>query len=746
MKRTVKPLYGMKGYPNQARFDTFKADLFAGGVDVAIPVDHIDEHTAGHGVMIDGVLLQDGTITTTAPTIKSVAAAITAKAGGTKAAATALTKELNIITVCATALDSVQLPSAVVGQSITVVNLGAATLAVYAAGDVDTIDDIAAANPAIVNPEDVVTFHCYTVDLWQSDFEADAVYDRIYTNTIAENTAANGVAIDGVTLKDGGGTFTAQIAISGGATQQLLLTSATSQKALHIASSAQAVDSVTGTITVNGGNNYNFLSVGITPSTTLSSATSTIGTNFSFTTNGSDADGTFYKGHRVYFSSTALSKSDLVGFEVIHSGTATGASGTTYLTGVNIAPSGLTINSASTAFYGMVVDTTGITQTQANVYGALFNMPQTVTGGSCVGIQINGTAAAMTGLSIVASLTGISLSGAMTTGLTVASTTLADGILISGTTPVDGLHISSACSANAINLSGASAVGISLSGAFTTAAIDITATAHRAIMIGDKTTAIPISAQHTLDAKIGNNYMVGVFSEVAVSDTSQLDDLMSAWYRTRVNADIDVGGNFALCGVKTQLRLYGGASGGTDIYCWNASGLWAVLETSGATTTFKTGSVAGAVYANVGLTATTALETGAFVAGVVVNCGVAASNVTKAGTAGIYGILIQQYTAGLLDFDAGIKIAALSSTIGVDIGSCTTGISLSGTITNAIDITAATSLTNLFKFNAIAGCVVANDVDPKEIPSGGGLGADGAIAILVGGDTCYIPYFTAIRS
>jgi hypothetical protein len=214
MKRTVKPLYGMKGYPNQARMDTFKADLFEYGVDVPIMVDTINENTSGAGVTIDGVLLKDGTITLTAPIIQSVAPAITAHAGGTKAAAYALTEETNVVTVCATALDSLLLPVAVVGLAIKVINLGVATCAIYGAGT-NTIDDIVTTDPFILQPEAVVTFNCYTTSKWQSNAEAEGVYDKIYVDTIAENTSATGVTIDSVLLKDGVGTFTAGTAGTG---------------------------------------------------------------------------------------------------------------------------------------------------------------------------------------------------------------------------------------------------------------------------------------------------------------------------------------------------------------------------------------------------------------------------------------------------------------------------------------------------------------------------------------------------
>lgn len=164
--------------------------------------DYIYERTSGAGVTIDGVLIKDGTVTTTAPTVSSVDPAITAHAGGTKAAAYALSKQINIVTTCATALDSLLMPTAVVGQQITVANLGVATCAIYGKGT-NTIDDIATANPFILQPEDVVTFTCYTTAKWQSDSEAVSAYDKIYVDTISENTAAAGVTIDGVILKDG---------------------------------------------------------------------------------------------------------------------------------------------------------------------------------------------------------------------------------------------------------------------------------------------------------------------------------------------------------------------------------------------------------------------------------------------------------------------------------------------------------------------------------------------------------------
>jgi hypothetical protein len=70
---------------------------------------------------------------------------VTARAGGTRAAATKLTAAVNLIGVCATAADSVSLPRALGGQVIYVMNGGAASAQVF--GDPatnDTINGVAA--------------------------------------------------------------------------------------------------------------------------------------------------------------------------------------------------------------------------------------------------------------------------------------------------------------------------------------------------------------------------------------------------------------------------------------------------------------------------------------------------------------------------------------------------------------------------------------------------------------------------
>lgn len=72
------------------------------------------------------------------------AASITAHAGGGQAAATPITSAITLIAVCATAGDSVILPPAMGGQSLAVINAGAASSQIFtAAGLGGTINGIA---------------------------------------------------------------------------------------------------------------------------------------------------------------------------------------------------------------------------------------------------------------------------------------------------------------------------------------------------------------------------------------------------------------------------------------------------------------------------------------------------------------------------------------------------------------------------------------------------------------------------
>src|SRR5687767_11683626 len=81
-----------------------------------------------------GTALSYGTLLT-----EGLTTGITAFAGGGQASATALTTSVNNVTVCATAGDSVKLPAAATGLTVTVKNSGATALDIFPASS-DSID------------------------------------------------------------------------------------------------------------------------------------------------------------------------------------------------------------------------------------------------------------------------------------------------------------------------------------------------------------------------------------------------------------------------------------------------------------------------------------------------------------------------------------------------------------------------------------------------------------------------------
>jgi hypothetical protein len=100
----------------------------------------------------------------------SAVSGLTAHAGGTQAAALALTSAINNVTTVATAGDSVSLPASAAGMAITVTNSGAASMQVYGAGT-DTINGVTTTTGVAQLPATTV----------------------VYTSAVAGNWLANGV-------------------------------------------------------------------------------------------------------------------------------------------------------------------------------------------------------------------------------------------------------------------------------------------------------------------------------------------------------------------------------------------------------------------------------------------------------------------------------------------------------------------------------------------------------------------------
>jgi len=244
-----------------------------------------------------------------------------------------------------------------------------------------------------------------------------------------------------------------------------------------------------------------------------------------------------------------------------------------------------------------------------------------------------------------------------------------------------------------------SAVGIDMDGiTSSTAAIDIQGSniTGRAIRIGVKDTGLKISTTgYTLDEEPSNNYLFGLFSAVTTTEAASSDELRSAWIRTRVNTNLNIGSSagwgYGICGAEIQLKFYGGT---TTVYSWQNSAVWAQLESQAATTTFEDGSYTQCVLANIGLTSAT-LASGAVIAGVTINANT--STLTNTGDA-YYGLFITDKNTTSTDFTSGIWIADDVATTGITIGTCTTAITAVSPInitltapTSAADVTHLTS-------------------------------------------------------
>jgi hypothetical protein len=129
-----------------------------------------------NGGAIDGAII--GAASPAAATVTTLTAsgllrftgvetAITAHAGGTQAAAQALsaTKNMHHITVCATNADSVIMPAATTGQVHWIKNMGAATLQIFGALT-ETIDDIASATGIAVATGKGCVLFCPVAGKW----------------------------------------------------------------------------------------------------------------------------------------------------------------------------------------------------------------------------------------------------------------------------------------------------------------------------------------------------------------------------------------------------------------------------------------------------------------------------------------------------------------------------------------------------------------------------------------------------
>jgi len=133
--------FGLKAVDNAADHEILLSNASMGQATVITIPD--PGASTGEVILVEGASSVTGVKSFTVPVIYDHNTGITAFATGGQASAVALTGEFNNVTTCATAGDSVKLIAAIVGQTQTVKNSGAASLAVFPITD-DAINALAA--------------------------------------------------------------------------------------------------------------------------------------------------------------------------------------------------------------------------------------------------------------------------------------------------------------------------------------------------------------------------------------------------------------------------------------------------------------------------------------------------------------------------------------------------------------------------------------------------------------------------
>lgn len=197
--------------------------LVGGANTTGLFTDSIVEQTTSVGVTVAGVLAKSGGITSTIPNIYKGVTSITAFATGGQASATVLTGEFNEVTVCATAGDSVKLPTPVLGTVINVKNAGANYSDVFGQTGA-TIDGGSANTASRLQPGQTMQFKANSTTAWVSNNPASF---RVSQGTnISTGVTAN--AIRGVIT-------TQSASAAAGATNTFTVTNSFCQADSHVA-------------------------------------------------------------------------------------------------------------------------------------------------------------------------------------------------------------------------------------------------------------------------------------------------------------------------------------------------------------------------------------------------------------------------------------------------------------------------------------------------------------------------------
>lgn len=127
---------------------------------------------------------------------RTASTGLTADTGSAQTDATELTAHFNEVTTSGTAGDSVLLPPAEAGLEVVVFNDAAANAIDVFPNTSDTINDGSANAAFSVGAGATVVFRAVDATNWETDRQ------KVQTDTLIEQTAAAGVTIDGLVIKD----------------------------------------------------------------------------------------------------------------------------------------------------------------------------------------------------------------------------------------------------------------------------------------------------------------------------------------------------------------------------------------------------------------------------------------------------------------------------------------------------------------------------------------------------------------
>jgi hypothetical protein len=367
-----------------------------------------------------------------------------------------------------------------------------------------------------------------------------------------------------------------------------------------------------------------------------------------------------------------------------------------------------------------------------------------ITGAEAEGILIS-TSTPTNGVSITAACAnGIAISGANTTaGINISGAEVL-GISINTSTPTNGIDISSAC-ANAIVISGANTVtGIAITGATATGlAISGACTNDISLQNGATLTNGTAGVLTVTEDKI---VLAGIVDITGLPTTVNTPVLGIGNYGTRV-VDTSVADSLFLQSAITAVaKDSAGNSSCAGFFSVNNTGATANARLQSVLAhTYLSGDCNDAYGVQGHLTVLDDMDAGGSNYNLI---GISGKATLTSGKT----VSVGRVTAGLFIVDGAGAVTEECWPLMAHIESTVTAaggilnLSTGATVNSAIQTSGTTNMTNFIDFDALAGCLVSNALIPATAPDASTVGADAAIVCDVAGTPYYIPLYNSLHA